>query len=42
MASAIESGDMPPWFFLPMHPEAQLSDAEKDDLIRGLLATAGQ
>ena len=31
----IKSGDMPPWFYLPMHPEAKLTDAEKSALIAG-------
>lgn len=31
----IKSGDMPPWFYLPMHPEARLTDAEKSALIAG-------
>lgn len=25
----VRSGEMPPWFYLPPHPEAKLSDAEK-------------
>ena len=31
----IRAGDMPPWFYLPMHPEAKLSAAEKAALIAG-------
>ncbi len=26
---------MPPWFYLPMHPNARLSDQEKQMLIPG-------
>lgn len=37
----VQSGDMPPWFFLPMHPEARLTSAEKDTLIAGLNKTLG-
>lgn len=25
----VEKGEMPPWFYLPMHPDARLTDAEK-------------
>jgi hypothetical protein len=31
----IKGGDMPPWFYLPMHPEARLTDAEKAALMAG-------
>ncbi len=26
----LEEGEMPPWFYLPLHPEAQLSDQDRD------------
>ena len=29
----VEEGEMPPWFYLPMHSEAKLSDADKALLI---------
>jgi hypothetical protein len=35
----IQRGSMPPWFYLPPHPEAQLTPAEKDQLIQGLQST---
>jgi hypothetical protein len=35
----IQRGSMPPWFYLPPHPEAQLTSAEKDQLIQGLQTT---
>ena len=35
----IESGDMPVWQYLPMHPEARLSAAEKQQLLDGLRKT---
>lgn len=35
VAGEVNSGDMPPWFYLPMHPRARLSDAEKQALIEG-------
>ena len=35
----IEKGDMPLWFYLPLHPNAQLSTEEKQELIHGIEAT---
>lgn len=35
----IREGEMPPWYYLPLHPEARLSDAEKQMLIEGLQKT---
>ncbi len=32
---------MPPWFYLPMHPNARLSDPEKQVLIAGAEKTLG-
>jgi cytochrome c551/c552 len=32
----IDEGEMPPWFYLPMHPDARLSKQEKD-LLKGWL-----
>jgi hypothetical protein len=32
----VDEGNMPPWFYLPMHPEAKLSTQEKD-LLRAWL-----
>jgi hypothetical protein len=40
-ASAVRKGKMPPFFYLPAHPEAKLSAEEKSDLARGLAATFG-
>ncbi len=28
IAEVLEEGEMPPWFYLPLHPDARLSDAE--------------
>lgn len=28
-AELVEKGEMPPWFYLPLHPSAMLSDQEK-------------
>jgi len=41
-AKEVKEGSMPPWFYLPTHPEARLSDAEKQELIKGLEATFGK
>lgn len=40
-AAETRNGKMPPWFYLPAHPEAKLTVAEKDELARGLAATFG-
>jgi cytochrome c551/c552 len=34
----IESGEMPKWFYLPLHPSARLSDADKATLKTWLMA----
>ncbi len=39
MAETIQRGSMPPWFYLPIHPNAALSAAEKQQLINGLNAS---
>ncbi len=41
MVRVIENGSMPPNNYLLLHPEARLSDAEKQQLIQGLQATFG-
>lgn len=41
-AGMVRKGEMPPWFYLPAHPEAKLSDADRDALIAGLVATFGE
>jgi mono/diheme cytochrome c family protein len=41
-AEKVREGEMPPWFYLPLHAEAQLSDAEQADLVAGLVATFGE
>lgn len=41
-AKEVKEGSMPPWFYLPTHPEAQLSDSDKQELIKGLEATFGK
>jgi mono/diheme cytochrome c family protein len=41
-AKEVREGEMPPWFYLPTHPEAKLTDAQKQELINGLEATFGK
>jgi cytochrome c551/c552 len=36
VGEVIQEGEMPPWFYVLMHPNAKLSSAEKDALIQGL------
>ncbi len=38
----IQRGSMPPWYYILMHSQANLSDAEKQTLVRGLDATVAQ
>jgi mono/diheme cytochrome c family protein len=39
VAGAISGGSMPPWFYPILHPKANLSQAEQQQLIAGLAAT---
>lgn len=41
-AEAVRRGQMPEPTYLPMHPEARLTDTEKQQLIQGLAATFGE
>ena len=41
-AEEVKEGSMPPWFYLPTHPEAKLTDSEKQELIDGLTQTFGK
>ncbi len=41
-AKELREGEMPPIFYLPTHPEARLSDTQKQDLINGLEKTFGK
>lgn len=40
-AQTVREGEMPPWWYLPLHPPARLSVDEQDALIRGLEVTTG-
>ena len=35
----IRRGEMPPWFYVMMHPQAQLSPSEQEALIREMVAS---
>lgn len=41
-AKELREGEMPPWFYLPTHPEARLTDTQKQELISGLEKTFGK
>lgn len=40
-AEELGEGEMPPWFYLPLHPDARLDAAEKQELVRGFERTFG-
>ena len=42
IAKVVREGEMPPWFYVIMHSDADLSDSEKDELIAGFDATFAQ
>jgi mono/diheme cytochrome c family protein len=39
ITESIRGGDMPPWFYTPLHPQASLSSAEQARLVAGLART---
>lgn len=41
-AEMVEEGEMPLWFYEPLHPEARLTEQEAERLVRGLEATFGR
>lgn len=41
VAREVESGAMPLWFYLPMHPAARLTPSEKQALIAGAAPSLG-
>jgi cytochrome c551/c552 len=41
VVAEVKQGDMPPWFYLPMHPPARLTDAEKAALMEGAAISLG-
>ena len=40
-AETVREGEMPPAIYLPTHPEARLTEAERSELAQGLAATLG-
>jgi hypothetical protein len=40
-AEHIRKGEMPPWYFLPLHPEAMLTGEEENALMHGLTNSLG-
>lgn len=41
-AGEYESGEMPLWFYLPLHPSANLGEEERRALLSGMRATFGE
>ncbi len=41
LSEAINNGQMPPAKYTLMHPNARLTDAQRQQLVQGLLATLG-
>jgi cytochrome c551/c552 len=41
VAEEVKTGDMPPWFYLPLHPQSRLSDSDKQALIAGAKKSLG-
>ena len=41
-ADLVRDEEMPPWFYLPAHPEAQLSEEDRKAIVAGLRATFGE
>lgn len=41
-AEEVAEGEMPLWYYTPVHPEARLSGAERRQLAAGLRATVGE
>lgn len=40
-AQLLREGEMPPWRYRVAHPEARLSEREREELVAGLVATFG-
>lgn len=40
-AESVQRGKMPPWYYVLVHPDANLTPAERQALIQGLQATLG-
>ena len=42
LAEPVQKGSMPPWYYVLLHPQAQLSPSERQTLVQGLTAIGGQ
>jgi hypothetical protein len=42
MAETVNKGDMPLPYYVILHPEAELTDTERGDLVNGLIATMNE
>ena len=40
-AETVREGEMPPWYYTITHRDAELTDAEKQELVRGFIASLG-
>jgi hypothetical protein len=40
-AGEVREGDMPPWYYQPLHPKSRLTEDERTEFIRGLVLTFG-
>ena len=41
-AEQFREGEMPPWFYMPLHSQARLKPEERKQLAAGLIATFGE
>jgi hypothetical protein len=41
-SEVVYEGGMPPSYYIVLHPDAQMSDAEKQQLVQGLQQIAGR
>ncbi len=40
-AGEVREGEMPPWYYRPLHPEGRLTAKQREELIAGLARTFG-
>jgi len=40
-ADEVREDEMPPWYYRPLHPEARMTPAERQDFLAGLVRTFG-
>ena len=41
IGEVIHEGEMPPWYYVTLHPEASLSETDKEHLISGMITSIG-